>query len=359
MVITINTIFDSIAALQSTGDHQYLPGIFPSQRIHPKLGYVREDNNIFFSSLVIYTLHQMLPMLTPVQKSKLEAMTSSVTANYPGYLHKEAPDTFNFWPNRSYSHFPNGWLLHRIPMLALPADTDDTTMVYLTHHETLDIGALKNEYQGQYPMEQASSPLTPKAYKDLRAYPTFLGKRIARELDACVICNVLLLMLSHPPMTKIDEDSITYLERVLIRRDHVNAPFHVSPNYANGPIILYHMARLVASYSFDRMEKLKALTIECLQEFMQQPLPYMEKLLLSSSLLRLGQPVPALSIKEAGNHFKNFYFFQAGMLTGLQKGYLKRLAASSFFHLKYRCEAYYWTLVLEYLFLLDHKSSKS
>ena len=358
-MIAINTIFDNIAALQSTGEHHYPPGIFPSQRIHPQLGYVREDNNIFFSSLVIYTLHQILPMLTPAQQSRLEVMTASVTANYPEYLHKEAPDTFNFWPNHSHGHFPNGWLLHRIPMLALPADTDDTTMIYLTHPEAMDIGALKNEYQGQYPMEQASSPLTPKAYQDLRAYPTFLGKRMARELDVCVICNVLLLMLRYPPITKIDEDSITYLERVLDRRDHVHISFDVSPNYANGAIILYHMARLVASYSFDRMENLKALTIGCLQELVQQPLHYMEKLLLTSSLLRLGQSVPALSTKNVENHFEDFYFFQAGMLTGLQKGYLKKLAARPFFHLKYRCEAYYWTLVLEYMFLLDHRSSKS
>ena len=346
-------------ALQSTGNRQYAPGIFPSQRVHEHLGYLREDNNIFFSSLVVYTLHQILPVLTPAQASTLKSMTSSVTANYPKYLHKTSPDTYNFWSNGPGGHFPNGWLLHRIPMLALPADTDDTTLIYLTHPEPLDIQALKQEYQSQYPLDQASSPLTPDAYQELRAYPTFLGRRMVRELDACVICNVLLLMLRYPSLTKIDRDSITFLERVLDRGDHLKAPFEISPNYANGTIILYHMARLVSTYPLDALEKLKVTTIKCLHHLARQPLHPMERLLLSSSLLRLGQSAPTLSIENVESHFANFYFFQAGMLTGLQKGYLKTLASKSLFHLKYRCEAYYWTLVLEYLFLVDHKSSKS
>ena len=297
-----------------------------------------------------------------LQKSQLAAMEAAVISNYPKYLHQRDPDTYNFWQSGTKSHFPNGRILHRIPMLALPADTDDTSFIYLTHPDRKDIPALKNTFQTQYPIEQASSSLTPNAYMDLKAYPTFLGKRMVREMDACVICNVLLLMLDQQnSLTRIDLDSIEYLSRVLKRKDHLNAAFEVAPNYANGSIILYHMARLTATHEeLDDLQELRKMTIDGLQAQDERQLPFMERLLVHASLLRLGQSAPRLSLNQVESHFEGFYFFQAGMLTGLQKGYLKRLAGNSIFHLRYQCQAYYWTLVFEYLTLhSSYKSSKS
>ena len=288
-------------------------------------------------------------------------MEEAVVANYPKYLHKRNPDTYNFWQSGTGTHFPNGLLMHRIPMFALPADTDDTSLIYLTHPKKQDIQQLKNEFQTQYPLGTPPSPLTPTAYLDLMGYPTFLGKRMVREMDACVICNVLLLVLSQElPLTRVDLDSIKYLERVLARKDHFEAAFEVSPNYANGSIILYHIARLTATHKLDNLQELKKMTINGLQAYAKRQLPFMERVLVHSSLLKLGENTPQLSLDKVENHFEGFYFFQAGMLTGLQKGFLKHLAAHSFFHLKYQCKAYYWTLILEYLLLKSsYKSSKS
>ena len=288
-------------------------------------------------------------------------MEKAVNANYPKYLHKSDPDTYNFWQTGTKNHFPNGLILHRIPTFALPADTDDTSLIYLTHPEKQDIQQLKYEFQTQYPIGQPPSPLTPNAYLDLKGYPTFLGKRMVREMDACVISNVLLLLLDQKlSLKKIDFDSIEYLRRVLDRKDYLQATFEVSPNYANGSIILYHVARLTATHKIDDLQELKKMTISCLQEHNKLQLPFMERLLVHSSLLRLGQTAPLLSLNKVEKHFEGFYFFQAGMLTGLQKGFLKRLAGHWLFHLKYQSKAYYWTLVLEYLILKSsYKSSRS
>ena len=352
--ITCKSILYRIAELQSKGDRYYAPGIFPSQRVQSSIGYVREDNNIFFSALVVFTLNRLLPWLNPPQAALVSDISKKVVANYPDYLHKESPDTYNFWRSDKQSHFPHGWLLHRVSKLALAADTDDTSLIYLTQPD-MKVELLIREYQQQYPGHSPSSPLTPSAYRDLKAYPTFLGKRMGREMDACVICNVLFLVFKYQlPLTEIDYDSLEFLKRVLQRQDHLHASFQVSPNYANGATILYHITRLIAAFEQDMLSDIRDLTLENLISEVKKPQPFMELLLLKSSLARLGVPTPALPLEQVAQHFEKFYYFRAGMLTGLQIGLLKNLAPFSFFHLKYRCEAYYWALVMEYLVLSEN-----
>ena len=360
-MINTDSILNTISQLQSPGNTHYPKGIFPSQRIHPISGYLREDGNIFFSSLIVYTLNKLWPHFNEQQRAVVSSISSAVRENYPRFIHKRQPDTYNFWATGNQSHFPNGIILHKFSKLALPADTDDTSLIYLTNDQQQSIDLLKREYENQYSPDQPSSPLTPREYRDLKAYPTFLGKRMVREMDACVICNVLLLVLDNGmSYTRMDTDSIEFLKRVLRSKDYLKTPFQISPNYSNSAVILYHIARLVASHKLQQLIELRTLVIQCLQEQIQNQWSYMELLLLNSSLLKLDCPAEPLSLLKAEDHFKRFYFFQAGMLTGLQKAYLNHLASNSFFHLKYRCSAYYWALLLENMLLFkDYTSSRS
>jgi hypothetical protein len=357
-MISPEHIIDRISALQSAGSKVYASGLFPSQRIHSTLPYVREDNNIFFSALIVFTLEQLKTQLDDKLQVRIRNIQSAVKSNYQHYLHRTAPDTYNFWKNNPGSHFPNGLILHRISKMALPADTDDTSLIYLSRSNPAAVKALKGLFETQYQPQAPPSAMTHPAYTDLRAYPTFLGKRMVREMDACVITNVLLLMFrAKLPLSQIDQDSLEYLCRVLKTGDYLQAPFSVSPHYGNTAVILYHMARLAASFNERHLNELKELVTERLLEESAKETPVMEKLLIKSSLFRLGQPTSPLHLDTVESHFGDFYFFQAGMLTGLQVGLLKHLAAKPIFHLKYRSEAYYWALVLEHLVLAQAYSN--
>jgi len=361
-MISPSVILDKISALQSQGNGAYDTGLFPSQRLHSFSFYLREDNNVFFSALIAFTLESLAEAMHPELRSKARRISKAIIANYPKYLHSRNPDTYNFWQNHKNGHFPHGRLFSRISWLALPADTDDTSIIYLTSTKTSDLKKLKRKLETQYPVQAPVSPLTGSHYADLRPYPTFLGRKIIREMDACVISNILLLIFRFQlPLSQIDYDSIEYLQRVLERKDHVNAPFAVSPNYANSSVILYHIARLAGSFDNTELNKLRSLLQHCLELQSPSKLPWMEKLLIKTAMLRMEMPVsPLQRINSYNSHFRQFYFFRAGMLSGFQRKFLKNLSGNPLFHLKYRCEAYYWTLVLEYMLLSgDHNYSRS
>ena len=349
------SIVNTIETCQSIGTAQYQSGLFPSQRVHTLVNYQREDSNIFFSALVVFTLQALRDKLPAEVHTKIDSITNRVISNYPLYQHYADRSTYNFWQRHPTAHFPNGWLLNKIPFLALPADSDDTSLIYLTSPVPDELQAVKRKLEGHYQPDAPLSPLTLETYSDLSAYPTFLGKKIKREYDVCVMCNILYMVFKFDlKISKVDLDTIEFIRRVLESQDYRQNPFRVSPNYNNNAVILYHIARLVAPFQKLELEILKEPLIACLQTEVDYCSDFMESMLLRTSLLRFGiKPPPLSTPADMGKAFSNFYFFQAGMLSGLQKYSLNKLAGRRFFHLKYRCEAYYWTLWLEYQVLLE------
>jgi hypothetical protein len=282
-----------------------------------------------------------------------------VISNYPRYRHYADASTYNFWQNHPNGHFPNGWLLKKMLFFALPADTDDTSLIYLTSSQKKELVRIKEKLEAHYAPGTPVSPLTLPAYTDLSAYPTFLGKKMKRELDVCVICNVLYLVFENRlPLSKTDLDSIEFIRRVLHRRDYRTHAFYVSPNYGSSAVILYHIARLVGSFKTVELSDLGTSLTACLTSELRDAGSFMETLLIKISLLRLGIITSPLTAPgDWDGEFRNFYFFQAGMLSGFQKAGLNKLARNPFFHLKYRCKAYYWTLWLEYKVLQAQSNS--
>lgn len=348
-----------IRQLQSPGNALYPEGIFPSQRIHKWSGYQREDNNIFFSALVAFTLQQLKPQLPAQLLPQVDQIIQDVVQNYRDYRHPADRSTYNFWQDRPRGHFPHGFVLNRLPFMALAADADDTAIIYLTDPPDYPLIGLKQKLEDHYPSETQSSPLTPTAYQDLKAYPTFLGRRVKREMDACVISNVLYMIFHYQlSLSSSDYHSIEYIYRVLNRKDYRELAFLISPNYGQCSIILYHIARLVGSFNHPALDRLRAPLINCLKKEYHRTTSFMDLLLLASSMLRFGIRKPILNPGQQPEHlFKEFYFFQAGMLTSLQRPEVNTLAALPFFHLKYQCQAYYHTLWLEYQ-VLYHRASQ-
>ncbi|GJM29904.1 MAG: hypothetical protein DHS20C17_25390 [Cyclobacteriaceae bacterium] len=312
--------------------------------------YTRDDDNIFFSALIVFTLQQLKSSLPLESIPPVERLIENVIANYSRYRHYADTTTYNFWQQRRDGHFPNGLLLKRLSFFALAADADDTSVIYLTDPSDNAAETIKTTLEAHYPGNAPISPITPAAYQDLKPYPTFLGKKVKREMDVCVVCNVLYLVFrNNLPLSSTDTDSLEFIQRVLELEDYREAAFFVSPNYGSPAVILYHIARIAGTFHHQRLKKIETLLIECLRKEYQKSNTFMESLLLRISLLRFKIITPLLKPNRGPEHyFKDFYFFQAGMLTSLQYPWLNRLANASFFHLKYRCDAYYWTLWLEY-----------
>ena len=134
-MISQKEIIDKISGFQSTGNSIYRNGLFPSQRVHPILPYRREDNNIFFSALIAFTLRQLRHHLPADQQNKVDKIVEAVHANYRYF--KSDKGTYNFWEPGA-SNFPNGWVLHKFNWLEIPDDTDDSSLIMLTKSPSKD-----------------------------------------------------------------------------------------------------------------------------------------------------------------------------------------------------------------------------
>ena len=359
--MTNQEIVHQIAALQCRGHGYYSDGLFPSQRIHGWFPYCREDNNIFFSTLIVYTLLDLRGDLDETSKSLIEEIVTAVRSAQPLYQHWKGEGSYNFWMTNPSRHFPGGWLLHRWDRFAIPDDTDDSCLVHLTNNFSEQQSLwLKKKIEGHYPRDREPSSLTPPEYRHLRAYPTFFGKQLAPEMDACVISNVLAFMRSRDyPWSQYDKDSLEFLQLVLNRKDYLLRPFEISPNYNHPLVILYHLTRLVSRFPHPQHRQLAENLKMHLHQYDHQHANFMELLLLNTCLLRMElEPHELLLPEDWPGQFNRFYFFQAGMLTAFQKVHWRKCTVHPFFHLKYRCEAFYWTLLLEYQVLSQRRYSK-
>ena len=345
-------IIEKIAELQSTGNRRYLPGLFPSQRAHQWVPYLREDNNIFFSSLIAYSLLELKPHLDNKSQALAQSIIETVRAAQPYYQNWKGQSTYNFWRSNPSRHFPNGWLLHHFQRYALPDDSDDSCLVHLTNSfSQAQHQSLKDKLEHHYEADSPPATITPAVYGKLRAYPTFFGKKMAWEMDACVVANVMCFTRDQGyPWSSRDEDSLKFLEEVLTRKHYLSRPFDIAPNYNHSLVILYHITRLVTRYPHPKFQKLGLLLKgEVLQYPAGRSRNFVERMILNICRMRLGLDPLALKIPQQPHiQLRAFSFFQAGMLTAFQNSWLTALSRKSFFHLKFHCEAYGWTLFLEH-----------
>ncbi|WP_198555157.1 hypothetical protein [Siphonobacter sp. SORGH_AS_0500] len=127
----LDSLIERIAVLQSTGDATYVAGLFPSQRLKKELNYLREDSNIFFTAITVFTLQEIRSSLSGRSQQIVDDITDKAASTYPLYQNKHGLATYNFYQTQPSHHFPNGRIMHRTQHFKLPDDVDDTVMIYL------------------------------------------------------------------------------------------------------------------------------------------------------------------------------------------------------------------------------------
>lgn len=348
--MTIREQLTQLSSLQSIGSETYPNGVFPSQRFHPYLGIVREDDNIFFTACIVHILQAMDVKLSEIERSISRAICEKALSAYPRYRNKDGLDTYNFWQTVPSRHFPNGRIMHRWNHFRIPDDVDDTALVYLTERASRErVGALREKLKHHANLAYRQARNTLPSYQQLQAYSTFIGKNMYIEFDVCVLSNLLRLILQHFPndLNEYDRDSLHFICEVLRRGEHISRPFQVAPQYVTTPLILYHAARLLPLLP-EEYSDVKPIVLSGLRDFHRKLPLGKEKLLVENALLQLGE-CPALLSEYPMETVtdKGFHYFIAGMLTAFEGPIIQGLAASPMFHLRYRSEAFNRTLLLE------------
>lgn len=335
--------------LQAENSPIYPDGLFPSQRFHTFLPYKREDSNIFFTALIVFTLQQLASKLTASQKEISDAICSKAIKTYPLFKSRRGLKTYNFWQNTNNKQFPHGYLLNKLKFLELPDDIDDSALIYLTNRPShQDILWLKEEMGKHANKRKAQIKNTLPKFKDLRAYTTWFGKKMYLEFDFCVLCNALYFVHHFKLALNVhDEDSIQYLKEVIESNLHFSNPFQVAPSYPRPALILYHFTRLVTAFDIPALNNAKEIIKKQITSLLNTEQRQMDKILLATSLSRLSINAK-VEINPLNIDFRSYYFFNGGMLTAFENTLTRKLAAHSFFHMKHTCEAYNLVLLLEY-----------
>jgi hypothetical protein len=336
-----------IASLQSNS------GLFSSVRSNPLVFYKRPDTNIFFTAITVFTLQQLRPKVSPDVQRQIDEIQEKAIPAYALFKNKDGLNTYNFWPTKPSQHFSNGYIFRHFDHFRIPDDIDDTAMVYLTTNPSADELHWLKQKLSQHANGAPSQPRiqnTYPDYRDLRAYSTWFGKNMSIDFDACVLSNMLYCIYYYDlPRDQHDADSLTYLRSVVESGRYKKQPFRCAPHYARTSLIIYHLARLITAFSIPELAPIRPQLIRDAQEEFSHATNRFEQIMLATALIRLGERLPTIDLTNIEQHFPDFHFFIAGLLTAYEQPWLRRFAGRPLMQMRWQCEAHNYALLAEYL----------
>jgi hypothetical protein len=340
-----------ISDLQIRNDSFYDAGLFPSERLRGRAKKARQDNNIFFTALTVFTLQSIRKGLTPSDRIILDTIASRAKRCYTKYRNRNGDITFNFWQTKPDVPFPNTRILSRLDKMRLPDDLDDTAIIYLTQpdDDTRD-KELKTKMEAHAAKGRVRTTL--KKYQRSQVYGTWFGKRMPQEIDICVMANAMVFVLERKlPLDSIDFKTLSLIEKMVMESDHLKYPHIVSPQYKNSSIILYHVARLLEVAGSKLSPSLREKVISDLKASVVQSSNEMEKVVLLTSLYRLGVSIENNADQSRAKvDFRTFYWFRANLMSGKPVFIKRMIGRGNWLDYKFRSEAYYLSLLMEFQF---------
>jgi hypothetical protein len=356
--ILIHRLVQRLTSLQIKNNKDFSDGIFPSFRNYQmRQETYKNDDNIFFTALIIHTLKQLLPYLSVQDQLLCKDMFVKAMPAFKKYKNRNGFNTYNFWQTETPKVFPNGgWLNLMNKSETLPDDLDDTSIILMA------TDAPDSVVQKVHQLMQKHSNCTKRfikntfpKYKNIPAYSTWFGDKMPIDFDVCVLSNILCFVQgSKLSFTKTDSASVYFIQQVIANRHYLTAAPYIAPHYAKPSIILYHFARLMEGKSIPELEKYRSQLIADTQELYTHENNFMNKIILATALMRWGADAPegqfAINTDIINYTEQNdFNFFIANMASMLPNPF-KRLGSSVGLGLfNYYCPAYNDVLLLEYL----------
>jgi hypothetical protein len=353
----IHALLLNIASMQVTQNGEFYAGMFPGFRQCAGAPHnYQPDNNIFYTAIGSFTLRNMLPYLASDDKKIAETIITNARKAYPLYRNKHGYPYYAFWANGD-PILPHSYINKLKQVFNKGDDADDAVMILMTDSAIdKDIAALKKG------MEDVSNLATPgrkitstyNRYKNIPAYSTYLGSRTAPDFDFAVQCNLLYFVLDKKlPFAKHDSATLRLITEMVCNREYMTSPVFLSPYYVRSSVLIYHIARLISAFHIPELEVYKQQIIQDAQQEFDKSPNVMEKILLSTSLMRLGakpELPPFNSIDEFENsNQKDFVFFQARAAFGFPVFLKTAMLHFSYMNYYFYSPAYYKILWLENL----------
>ncbi|MGY5355031.1 hypothetical protein [Wenyingzhuangia sp. IMCC45467] len=350
----ISELVKNLEKQQKEGESKgYLKGIFTSQRFHSFIPYTREDENIFFSSTITYTLQEYYHLLPENTKSSADKITENIINCYPYFKNFKGKKTYNFFKTNPMDFFPNGKIMKYFNFFKLADDADDTVYIYLT-----DSQKKKHEWLKEKLIKHANGTLQwnfhkRTQYKNLRTYGVYFGKNMPIEIDACVLTNILLWSSKNNlKICKQDKDSINYIIKTVTSKDYINYPYLISPCYPTTAQICYHYSRLIKKTGNNNaLSILRIIIVDDIKNILKKPQSFIDELLFHISLLNLDIKPPRKLRYKLQDILKDTDYFYTSIPLMIPKLWIRKLQKHKwiqYFGLRTKCDGYTTAFLLEY-----------
>jgi|GEM_PF-388250 len=342
-------ILKRIDSLQSRGTEFYRKGLFPCQISFENSAKTHEDNNIFFTAETIYTLQSLRNYFGKSGKTIIDSISDRAKHLYVYYRNRQGRPTYNFYQTHPDKPFPGLKFWTHQKWLRLTDDLDDVSFIYLIRNTSDSLNAAVKklmELQTRSPKKVVS---TFRKYQNSKAYRTWFAFRMKQDLDICVMSNVLLFVYQkHLPLDSTDYSTIALIKQMVNDNDIMKHPNIVSAHYQKSPIILYHLARLISKANNPQLNSLIPKIVADLKSELNISTNQMDKIILISSLYRLHHPVGfEFNYRNILNDMNTFHWFRANPFSGDNVIYKRIMGRNGWLNFKYKCNAFYWSLVLE------------
>jgi hypothetical protein len=321
-------LLQRIEHLQVKEDLSALSGAFPSFRKYYYSAKLKQEDNVFFTALVLFNIGQFSKKMHPAALAYLEQFIKNARPYIERFKNQNNKLTYNFWPRNPPQIFPTGGWLNRLnEKFALADDIDDGAITLLalgandslakamqTKFGTFRVGLVKPNHSFY------------RQYRDRPVYSTWLGNKMPKDVDLSVLTNVVLMhTMAKIPLNATDSASLDLIVDLVHAKKHLTDPKYVSQHYANSANIIYHIARLIYFSDYPALLALKPILLDQALELSKQAQFPLEQLLLNTSILRLGGKIDLpLSVNEASLTVNNYPYFVANIASVLNNP-LKRI----------------------------------
>lgn len=314
------------------------------------------DNNIFFTAVTAFGLRNIIPHLDGENKQVAQRIYGQASASYPLFKNRYGNPYYGFWGTNDII-MPHTFIFKYLKQVFGQGEDADDTVMILMSSDTDDSTAkrLKSKMIAVSNLAKGRRIISAyKKYRNIPAYSTWLGSRMAPDFDFAVHCNILYFMMDRKlPLVKQDSATILLLAEMIKNRDYMTDPVFLSPYYVHSSILLYHLTRLMGSFNIPQLEAYKQQLVTDINYLLGTCNNIMDQIILRTSLLRLGAAAPELnlhSIQEFEESNQNtFVFFQARAAFPYPAPLKKIFLHWSYIYYYFYCPAYNKFLWLEYL----------
>jgi hypothetical protein len=358
--LLIHYLLKRIAAQQIKQGDYFLQGIFPSYISNNQtFNNRKKDNNIFFNSLIEYTLNNIKLNMSKPNQFIIDSILINAKPLFAKFKNRKGRDTYNFWRTDTAYDYPYASFFKLFwKKITLPDDMDDTILSLLAldtdDSVASNVHALMQEYVNSDTNKVRS---VINMYNDLPAYSTWFGKKFPVVFDVSVLCNILsFVQIYNLQWTKADSASLNVIVKTIESNYHLTKPVYASPYYTKTSIILYHVARLMSIKKIPKLEELKVkLITDAVNEFAHSN-NLVEKIILSSAILKWSYSPPPFAlptIEDIESKIeKNDFCFFVGNIPSYFHDIFRKYATGKNMGLFYHyCPAWNDVLFLEYLVL--------